>query len=353
VWPPARPSRLAPAGLALLFVLAPAPARAEGPLGQHGCTACHSLDGSARQGPTFAGLLGSTRAVERAGARFELVADEAYLARAIRDPDAEVVAGYRAGFMPRLALSDAEVAELVAAIAAVPAGAAPAPGGWGMLGLGLLLFVGGHLALSSAPLRRPLVARLGAGGFEGVYSLVAMVGLGLLAGGYAEAPYVALFDPPRALRWVPNAVMPVALALMVFGYTTPAPTVARMQRTAAAGPRGVHRITRHPALWGSALWGLAHVPPNGDLGSTLLFLGIAALSLVGMVHIDRRRFARHDPDWEAYARQTSVVPFAAILAGRQRLVVRELLTWQLALSVLAWGAMLAGHTWMIGVSPMP
>ncbi len=63
-----------------------------------GCATCHSLDGSRRPGPTWKGLYGQKRAL--ANGR-EVVADEAYLRRAIVEPDAEIARGFPKGMMPR------------------------------------------------------------------------------------------------------------------------------------------------------------------------------------------------------------------------------------------------------------
>jgi uncharacterized membrane protein len=324
------------------------------PLRDHGCVGCHSLDGAPGQGPSFVGLHGTHRGVYRAGERVTVVADDAYLRRSIEEPDAEIAEDFEAGFMPRLELDDAEVEALVAAIAAVPAEASPPMYTWWPLAIGLFLFVIGHLALSSDPLRGPLVTRLGEGGFQGLYSLVAFVALGLIVWGYTLAPYVSIFEPPTWARWIPNVVMPIAYTFLVVGYTTPSPTMAGMADRAGAGPKGIHRITRHPALWGFALWGLAHVPANGELKSSLVFLGVAFLSFAGMVHIDLRRAAHPDDEaWDHFEQQTSIFPFAAIAAGRQKLALGELGLWRIALGLVGWGAMLAIHRWVIGVSPLP
>ena len=61
-----------------------------------GCQGCHALDGSTGVGPGFKGLAGST--VKLTNGR-TVVADDPYLERAIIDPDADVVLGYRAGLM--------------------------------------------------------------------------------------------------------------------------------------------------------------------------------------------------------------------------------------------------------------
>ncbi len=63
-----------------------------------GCATCHSLDGSRRPGPTWKGLYGQKRALANGQ---EVVADEAYLRRAIANPDAEIAQGFPKGMMPK------------------------------------------------------------------------------------------------------------------------------------------------------------------------------------------------------------------------------------------------------------
>lgn len=324
------------------------------PLRDHGCVGCHSLDGAQSQGPTFRGLYGSTRAVHRDGERVAVEFDEAFLRRSVEEPDAEIADGFEPGFMPRFELSDTELDAVIAALASVPVDGPGDTRTWIPLALGLVIFVLGHLALSSAPMRGPLVASLGGEGrFSVLYSIVAAIGLGLLVWGYGLAPYVPLYDPPPWTRWVPNLIVPLAYVLLVMGFTTPSPTTAGMADRASAGPRGVQRITRHPALWGFALWALSHLGPNGDLRSSLVFLGIAFLAFAGMVHIDMRRGAAPNEAWTRYERETSIMPFVAILGGRQKLVLSELGWWRIALGLLAWAAMLHLHRFVFGVSPLP
>lgn len=61
----------------------------------YGCVSCHSFDGSDGVGPTFKGLYGAEREVILGdGSHRKVVADEAYLRRAFKVPNAEVVVGY-------------------------------------------------------------------------------------------------------------------------------------------------------------------------------------------------------------------------------------------------------------------
>lgn len=84
-----------------------------------GCTACHSLDGSALTGPTWAGLAGSERTLSDGST---VVADADYLRRAIVDPRAEIVQGFAATIMPPgygETLSPSEVNQVVTYIQSV------------------------------------------------------------------------------------------------------------------------------------------------------------------------------------------------------------------------------------------
>lgn len=77
-----------------------------------GCVACHTIDGSPRVGPSWKGLYGKTETMaDGSTARV----DEAYLRSFIRDPQARQVKGFPP-VMPKIELSDEELAALVAYI---------------------------------------------------------------------------------------------------------------------------------------------------------------------------------------------------------------------------------------------
>jgi cytochrome c1 len=79
---------------------------------QLGCASCHSTDGARAEGPTWQGLYGSTVTLADGST---VVADDAYLRRAITDPGAEIVSGFQDG-MPAKAVTDAQVDQLIAFI---------------------------------------------------------------------------------------------------------------------------------------------------------------------------------------------------------------------------------------------
>jgi cytochrome c oxidase subunit 2 len=71
-------------------------ARGKGLYSADGCSACHSLTGTASVGPSFKGVAGSKVTLSSGQT---IIADAAYLEQSIADPDAQIVKGYRAGVM--------------------------------------------------------------------------------------------------------------------------------------------------------------------------------------------------------------------------------------------------------------
>lgn len=220
--------------------------------------------------------------------------------------------------------------------------------------LAALLFVGSHLGLSSTGIRARVTGVVGERGFLGLYSLVALATLSYLIWLYNVLPrYDYLWMPAPELYGVARAIMPVALILALGGFLVKNPTLVGAEGLLADGQgsdlaRGVSRITRHPFQWGVLIWSLAHIVANGDTISVVFFSAFAVLSGAGTVAIDRKKAASLGQSWQAYAGVTSNVPFAAIVSGRNRLVMGEL--WLPVLIGLAgYGALLWGHQWVSGV----
>jgi cytochrome c oxidase subunit 2 len=77
---------------------------------EKGCTACHSVDGSAGVGPTFKGVWGRRETLESGR---QVTVDEPYAVRSIKTPAADVVKGFP-NAMPELPLTDAQIQDLIA-----------------------------------------------------------------------------------------------------------------------------------------------------------------------------------------------------------------------------------------------
>jgi len=97
-----------------------------------------------------------------------------------------------------------------------------------LLTAGLGLFIVPHF-FREMQLRDALVSRLGEGAYKGLYSLLSLLGLGLIIYGKSRAEFIQIWTPLFDTRWV--------------------------------------------SLVGVTLWALAHLWVNGDLASMLLFGG--------------------------------------------------------------------------------
>jgi uncharacterized membrane protein len=154
--------------------------------------------------------------------------------------------------------------------------------------------------------------------------------------------------------WVPLLVMPFALLLLVCGVSTLNPTAVGAPDTLdqTEPVRGILRVTRHPFMWGVALWALAHLVPNGDAAALVLFGTFALLALLGTLLIDHKFRARRGAQWQRFAAASSNVPFAAILAGRQHLVSGEIGWLRVGAALVLYVVLLAVHPWLFGLSAL-
>jgi uncharacterized membrane protein len=182
-------------------------------------------------------------------------------------------------------------------------------------------FMATHLLLSSTPVRAALLARLGPQAFQGIYSLVALAFFVPLVWVFAThkhaGPVLWYSAGPPGLANVLNRILMAAAIVLFVGSLSPssAPPSA-MQAPGPVEPRGLSRVTRHPSFAAFALFGVAHLLVNGSLGDVLFFGGFPVFTWIGAVHQDSRK-ARTVPGYEEMMRVTSIVPFAAILRGRQ------------------------------------
>ncbi|MHB2205676.1 NnrU family protein [Methylobacterium sp. CM6257] len=219
-------------------------------------------------------------------------------------------------------------------------------------GLALAVFLAAHSVPAAPRLRSRLIGRFGRHAYLAAYSAVSLALLAWLAAATHRADTVPLWQPARWQWYVPLAVMPFALFLIVAGLLDPNPLSITLRMGDKPGP--IAAITRHPVLWGFLLWAASHVPPNGDLISVVLFGTMAAFSLVGVALLDAKARRRLGPKrWRAISRTTSVVPFVALLAGRATFAPsrRSLLATALALSLYAW-FLAQGHALLIGPDPL-
>ena len=189
------------------------------------------------------------------------------------------------------------------------------------LTLGLVLFLGIHLAKVVAwDARASFIAKRGEGAWTGLYTVVSLLGLGLIVWSYgdaaADSPF--FYEPPVWMKHV-NAL------LMLFALVFLAASLFPAGRITAA--------VKHPQLLSVKIWAFGHLLANGTLAAFLLFGGFLAWAV--MVRISLKRRERD---------------------GRAKLPVAGPAKWDIAAVVtglVLYGLLvMGGHAWLFGVSPL-
>lgn len=141
--------------------------------------------------------------------------------------------------------------------------------------LGLVVFFGVHsISLLALKWRNRVAERLGSRVWQGIYSVIALLGLYLLVTGYGAArPSAAvLYVTPSWLRYVAALLM-----LPVFSLAL-----------ASVLPGRIRTHTVHPLLLATMLWAAAHLLTNGSVADLLLFGVFLLWSVAVRLSLERR-----------------------------------------------------------------
>ncbi len=217
-----------------------------------------------------------------------------------------------------------------------------------------ILFVAIHVGVSGTKARDRLTRVIGEPAYMIGFSVASIASIIWLINAYKAAGYVLIIPPMNWWKALTDVLMLPAFLLVVVGLATPNPTAVAQQKLVGQAPRGIVRITRHPFLMGVALWAFLHLVANGDFASILFFGSLFVTCVAGAPSIDaKRRRALGGPAWDNFASKTSILPFAAIAAGRNQLALAEFGWWRPLVGLLAYVLFIGGHVHIIGVSPFP
>jgi uncharacterized membrane protein len=136
-----------------------------------------------------------------------------------------------------------------------------------LLGLGLALWIVAHGFKRIAPGPRAAMGDAG----KAVVAVLLVASVVLMVLGYRGAEYVPVYEPLPGMGHLNNLLMLVAVFLYGVG-----------------GTKGtLYPKMRHPMLWGTVIWAVAHLLVNGDLASVVLFGGLGLWALGTMAVINR------------------------------------------------------------------
>jgi len=152
--------------------------------------------------------------------------------------------------------------------------------------IGIVIFGGIHLFSMLAPAARDRIrARMGEGPWKGLYSLVSLIGLGLIVWGFSRTragPEAAdvLYVPAE---WTRHA----AMLLVLLGFIA----------LSSFHSKGyIKQWLQQPMSVGIALWATAHLLANGKKADVVMFGFFLALSLLDIVVSTMRgKVPHHQP----------------------------------------------------------
>lgn len=125
--------------------------------------------------------------------------------------------------------------------------------------LGLIIFLGVHsVRIVADGWRTRMLAQVGERVWKGVYSLLSLLGFGLIIWGFGvarETP-VMLWMPPVGMRHAASLLTLVAFVLLAATYVPGNAIKARFH---------------HPMVLGVMTWALAHLLANGSVAHAVLF----------------------------------------------------------------------------------
>jgi uncharacterized membrane protein len=179
-----------------------------------------------------------------------------------------------------------------------------------------LAFGATHIGLSSQRVRPRLAGLLGERPFQGLYSIVALALFIPLVGGYFEnkhtGPWLWELPESAALVWTLNLGMGVACVLLVTALVRRSPAALV---PGSAEVHGIDRITRHPMVMATVIFGLLHLIPNGAASDVAFFGGFVGFGLLSAWHQDRRKLASGGEAYRSFHAATPLLPFT----GRETL----------------------------------
>ena len=204
-----------------------------------------------------------------------------------------------------------------------------------------LAFFGTHIAMSHP--MRPWLMKLGERGFQLVYNLVSLATLVWMVIAFRAAPPADL-PGSGAIGWIAATILTLPAVLLFLGSMSPrnpSMPLPGAAEAASAGPAGVFTVTRHPMMWGFALWAVSHLVLWWSWRTVVVSIAILALALIGARLQDAKKRVQMGDAWSAWEAKTSFNPR---LAGFVNVGWKG---W--ASATLAWGVLTWVHLPLAGI----
>ncbi len=186
-----------------------------------------------------------------------------------------------------------------------------------LLAAASIMFVGSHF-LMSHPLRMHMVRKFSANGFLGIYSLVSFATFGWMLLEFGRAPKGDALWPASDAVWIVASVLTLVAAVLFSGSFIRNPALPGVpDAMAGQAPFGVFKATRHPMMWGFALWGVAHILVAPRIDNFIFAGSLVFLALVGSKAQEIKKRKLMGAQWDGWLRRTqfAVHPVALFQVG--------------------------------------
>jgi uncharacterized membrane protein len=222
---------------------------------------------------------------------------------------------------------------------------------WWEVSLSSMLFFLLHVGIAGTSVRANIVERLAEKGFQIVFSVISVLGLIWMIAAWRNAPDLELWFVP-VFHWLPVLLLPFAFILNVCAYSSPNPTAIGGGKflKEEEPARGVFRITRHPLMSAVAIFSICHILVAGNLASLILFGSLLLTAVFGPRSIDSKLRVRNAQSFDRFAAVTSIIPFVAILQGRNRLALGEIGLLRIGGGLLIYVVFIFAHEYVSGTS---
>ena len=210
-----------------------------------------------------------------------------------------------------------------------------------------------HL-LPATPLRPRLIGVAGEPVYAAIFSIASAGRFGGWCPPSTPRPMGKAMGRARCVALAQSRAGSLRIHTHVGGVATPNPSAPGGDKVLEKGnaAAGIFAITRHPLMWGIAIWAIAHMISQPNLRGFVFFGGFAATALIGS-YLQQRRKRAQLAGWPAFEAKTSFVPFAAILEGRAALSLKAIGWSQIAIAAVLWAVILHFHASWFGAQPLP
>lgn len=214
---------------------------------------------------------------------------------------------------------------------------------WGEFIAAFVVFFLSHSIPVRPAVKTRIVAKTSALGFTLLYSTLSIAVLTWIIAAAGRAPFIEIWGWAAWQNHVPLIGMFAAILIVSLAFGQPNPLSFGGWNNGRFDPKncGILGWIRHPLLAALLIWAVSHMVPNGNLAHVIVFGLFAAFSLLGMKIIDRR--SKRIIGAENWQNLSNTQRHLAIT---RRGIIRILF------GVLIYLALLYGHQWVIGVSPM-